>query len=234
LIWDVEAGLRSLEQLLRSSADDGSDGSSHDGFDDSIPGGVPKPARQTLQQLRKFDQFMDHIQHRQWDNSTTETVLAVRNGLHHRLLSMPRWLELSVEERQGSLFAPYEICRLTALIYSTAVLYPFSTASGWLQKLLDEIRQVVEMSNIQHWIENTTSLLTWALTITCIAAHRSVHRRFFRDALRNVLIVAGMHEWSAVKAILMRFLWTDSACGAGGIVVWESLDLEPDVRDTGG
>ena len=172
-----------------------------------------------------MDLLLERSQHRRLDDMVYGMVVSARNGVQHELLSLPRWQELSETDRGASFSAIYETCRLTALIYADAVLFPLPPSTGWLLKLLDELRQLLELSNLAQWRDDTSALLLWSLFVASIAAFKTVHRRFFREALRSTLHTAQIATWAATESVLEGFLWTDSACGRGAAVIWETLDV---------
>ncbi|KAK4554928.1 hypothetical protein LTR86_008076 [Recurvomyces mirabilis] len=196
------------------------------GFSRSVPGGLPELAKTTLERMKKLDLLLDMSHHRRLDDALFTSLMATRNTIQHEILALPKWQELNEEERQGSQFATYETCRITALMYANAVLFPMPPSTGWHLKLLDELRQLLQMTNLVAWRQDTSALLTWSLTIASIAAFRTVHRRYFRDTLKTVLLEAQVKTWSAMESRLKLFLWTNSACGIGGDVLWESLGMD--------
>ncbi|KAK3114221.1 hypothetical protein LTR53_007688 [Teratosphaeriaceae sp. CCFEE 6253] len=220
-IWDVSSCLQVLHPILRSSERS----ISGTGFAHHVPRGLPARALETMQWLASIDYLMERGQHARLDDTFYGIVVSARNGIQHKILHLARWQELSETEREGSFFATYETCRITALIYANAVLFPMPPSTGWLLKLLDELRQLIEVSNLASWRDDTTSLLIWSLFIAAIASFRRVHRKFFRDALNTILMTRGIMSWSAAEAILKQFLWTDSACGQGGTIVWETMQM---------
>ena len=85
---------------------------------------------------------------------------------------------------------------------------------------------MLQMTNLVAWREDTSALLIWSLAIASIAAFRTIHRRYFRDTLKKVLHDAQITTWPAMESSLKSFLWTDSACGQGGAVLWEALGMD--------
>ncbi|KAK4955112.1 hypothetical protein LTR10_007306 [Elasticomyces elasticus] len=218
-VWDVSESFQTLYPILRAS--DVSVGGA--GFASCVPRGLPTSVLETLQWLASMEHLLERAHHARLDDTYFGTLIAARNGVQHKVLAMPRWQELSESEREGSFFATYETCRITALIYSNAVLFPMPPSTGWLNKLLDELRQLIEVSNLSSWRDDTSALLIWSFYIGAIAAFSTVHRKFFRDALSHTLTARGIKTWPATEAILQQFLWTDSACGQGAAVLWETM-----------
>ncbi|KAK5738571.1 hypothetical protein LTR17_005907 [Elasticomyces elasticus] len=218
-VWDVSESFQTLYPILRAS--DVSVGGA--GFANCVPRGLPTSALDTFQWLASMEHLLERAHHARLDDTYFGTLIAARNGVQHKMLAMARWQELSESEREGSFFATYETCRITALIYSDAVLFPMPPSTGWLNKLLDELRQLIEVSNLSSWRDDTSALLVWSFYVAAIAAFSTVHRKFFRDALSHTLTARGIKTWPATEAILQQFLWTDSACGQGAAVLWETM-----------
>jgi len=84
---------------------------------------------------------------------------------------------------------------------------------GIINELLDDLGSADTEAIIlaMLWREDTTSPLLWCFSIGATAASRTVHRKFFRDALNATLIARSLMPWPVVEGMLKKFLWTDSA-----------------------
>lgn len=153
-------------------------------------------------------------------------VWLARNQAQHRLLSLPSWSELSEDEQNTTPEAVYEFCRQTALLYSTAVIFPIPGETGWYIQHVVRIRALFERSSLLREAGQTARPVIWSLCVCGIAAYRTGHRRYFEDALRSMLLRLGLTSWASVEEILKTFLWTEPACELGAAVLWDALGLE--------
>ena len=191
-----------------------------------IPGGLPAKAVITFRNLAALDQLLSH--YRQPDAAETKLgeLMNVRNDLLHKLLSLPAWEEIEEALRETSYEATYEVARLTTVLYSNSVLLALPPHNLWFERGVRRLRRVLEVSNLQLWTEDATSLLTWSLLIGGIAAYRTRDRKFFEQRLRETLLTHGGLSWPAVKQRLKEFMWVDSACEYGAAILWDALELD--------
>jgi hypothetical protein len=153
-------------------------------------------------------------------------VLSIRNLALHSTLSLPTWEELSVSDGGDTDFALYEACRITAVIYSNAVLLGLPTHSGWHRGFVGRLRDVLQATDLSALTDRSPDVLVWILFIAAISSYRTPHRRFFEASLRDTLLSTRLLSWHAVKQCLGEFLWSESACEHGAAVIWDAMDLE--------
>lgn len=156
-------------------------------------------------------------------------VWLARNQAQHRLLSLSSWTGLSEDEQKSTSEAVYECCRQTALLYSTAVIFPIPGETGWYVPHVARIRALFERSSLLSETGQNARPVIWSLCICGIAAYRTVHRRYFEDKLRDMLLRLRLTSWAKVEEILKSFLWTDPACELGAAVLWDALGLEDNI-----
>ena len=158
--------------------------------------------------------------------SDFHTVLCIRNSAIHSTLSLPPWEELSISDNGETDFALYEACRITAVIYSNAVLLGMPTHSGWHQNFVGKLRGVLQATDLSALAEYSPDVLVWILFIGAISSYRTPHRCFFETSLRDALLLTGMVSWHSVRHCLGEFLWSEDACEHGAAVIWDAMDLE--------
>lgn len=144
-----------------------------------------------------------------------------KNHAHHRLLSLPNGVELS--EFLGPKTCLYECCRLAALMFATAVLFPMPRSTGIPQRLVAEIKQCIEQTSLETSFGGGASFFIWVLMLTGVAAAGLPERPWFEGRLIDLLTLKGMTRWAEVKAILSSFLWMDSACDPGAYELWDDI-----------
>jgi len=138
-----------------------------------------------------------------------------RDRTHHRLLSLPRGAELSPGPKTNF----YECCRLAALMFADAVLFPMP---GIRQRLVAEIKQCVEKINLTVLHEGRRFFI-WILMLTGIAAIGMPERLWLEQRLLPLLSIEGVSRWVELKKIVTSFLWMDSACDGGAIILWDEI-----------
>lgn len=155
-----------------------------------------------------------------------DILLMARSGFYHRLLSLPSWDELPESEKCVSSRTTYELCRVTVLLYSSAVIYPLPAQSGWYLKRLASMRAVLADCVVRKIQPFHDQLLVWCLCVGGIAAFRTSQRYFFQNFLKETLHQLGLTSWPTVRKINRRFLWSDDACARGAAVLCDAIGLE--------
>jgi hypothetical protein len=179
-----------------------------------------------LVNLSRVDQIMERCRDRRLSDHDLKKVVDLRNRAHHQLLSLPSWDDLSDGVRDEVDRAAYECCRLTAMLYSTAVVFPQPPHSGWHMRLVRDIKAHLSSAVVDAWSRAAPALLLWLLIIAGIASFRSTERGFFEDSLRCTLKSRNyLVPKLAVRTALREFMWTDSACGCGFTELWDALEL---------
>ncbi|KAK4890694.1 hypothetical protein LTR27_010621 [Elasticomyces elasticus] len=187
------------------------------GFVDHCPGSLPLAAQDTFLYLSAVDTALgEHV-----TNATSmDWLQSAASDAHHRVMSLLLWSELTRDEKSSCSQTIYECCRLVAIMYSSAVIFPMPTASGWHLKLLQQIRGLLEDASVYAWPEDSSRLLTWFLFITSITAVGTSESAFYEACLRQSLGALSTTTWDAARQILSAFLWSDRACEAAGYSVW--------------
>ncbi|KAK3117410.1 hypothetical protein LTR53_001249 [Teratosphaeriaceae sp. CCFEE 6253] len=195
------------------------------GFVEHVPGGLPAEMLSTLTYLSAADRALGHLRgKRVSDNDAARLRFAV-NDVHHRVMSLQAWAELDDDNRGTSHPAIYECCRLTAVLYSNAVLFPLPVASGWHLELLRRLRLLIESAGTSTWMGDTSSLLIWSSCIACVAAFGTRELEFFAAILRQGLMWSDVTSFEDMRDIVQDYLWTDSACKPGARMIWDELNL---------
>lgn len=149
-----------------------------------------------------------------------------KNHVHHRLLSLPTGDEVSV--LLGSKAGFYECCRLAALMYSTAILYPMPRSTGIPQRLIAEIKKCIEQISMEVLFGGATAFFVWVLMLTGVAAAGLPERPWYEGKLVDLLTVEDVSRWSEVKKIVSSYLWMDSASDEAAMLLWD--DIAPVLR----
>ena len=197
------------------------------GFFTHVPGGLPQAAKSVLVEMCAIDRLLAEARNRRLTTSQFKILTDARNAAQHRLLSLPDWEHLEHGQRQECLLAVYECCRITAVLYSNAVIFPLPTNTGWHKRLIKSLRRLLETSNMMDWRLNVSALLTWTLFVGGIASYRSPDRYFFENTLRDLMRRERL-KWPQVEATLSMFLWSKQACDVGAAVLWDAVSMQVD------
>lgn len=144
-----------------------------------------------------------------------------RDVTHHRLLSLPTGAALSDSLGENAHF--YECCRLAAIMYATAVLFPMPRMSGVPQKLVKEIKSCVDRIDVLILGGGGRHFFIWVLALTGVAALGLPERPWFEEQLSALLTLEGVHRWSELKRIFASFMWMDTACDEGAMELWDEI-----------
>lgn len=148
---------------------------------------------------------------------TIGQIAKTRTAVQKRLLFLPAAEEL--DATQATRPDLYECCRLTAIIFSVGVIFPIPNTYDVLQNRVRHLEAAIEASGIDNYGDECEEVLLWILILGGIAALDKPERTWFVLQLVRVVERSKM-EWDAVEKSLGKFLWLDSACGAGGHVLW--------------
>lgn len=142
------------------------------GFKSRVPDKLPHEALGVLMNISRVDTVMEICRDRRMSDEDLKKVVNVRNRAQHQLLSLPSWDELSEVAREGSKRAAYECCRLTALLYSTAVIFPQPPHSGWHARMVRDVKALLTAEVVGTWREVAPSLLLWVLVVSRFLVHK--------------------------------------------------------------
>ncbi|KAK5698616.1 hypothetical protein LTR97_006262 [Elasticomyces elasticus] len=201
------------------------------GFVTLVPGGLPAVAVDALSEMCAVDALLGNARLRCLKARQNKMLVDVRNAAQYRLLSLPSWEELKEDDRTVRSRTAYELCILTAVLYSNAVIFPLPLNTGWHSRLITRIRDTIEHSALSS-SSSDTSMLIWSLFIGGIAAYRSHDRAWFEMNLQAALARARIYRWNDAEMLLTAFMWSRVACSMGAAVLWDALDTEYKSRST--
>lgn len=151
-------------------------------------------------------------------------MLNDRNIVHHGVMSLPTAEEILRESRHHVRYY-YEPCRLALLIYSAAVVFPTPAYTGTYKKLANRLHDILKNIDLGIFWHEQPELLVWIWVLGGMAAVDQVERGFFVASLARVQYRSERPSWEVMKAILMRFLWLDSACDPPGKDLWGEVRM---------
>ncbi|KAK3635603.1 hypothetical protein LTR56_014643 [Elasticomyces elasticus] len=201
------------------------------GFATLVPRGLPSMAVSVLLEVCAVDGLLTIAKLRRLKSRQHKMIVDVRNAAQYRLLSLPSWDELEEDDRTERSRTAYELCILTAVLYSNAVIFPLPLNTGWHRRLITRIRDTIEHSTLSSSSSNS-SMLIWSLFVGGIAAYRSHDRAWFEMNLQAALARARIYRWNDAEMLLTAFMWSRDACRMGAAVLWDALDVEDKSRST--
>ncbi|KAI5359145.1 putative fungal transcription factor [Septoria linicola] len=179
-----------------------------------LPGRLPKQAVSVFLELACLDQIMSHAQDNPPGDSDFERLMDASRATVHRLTALPAWENLPATEQGSSTRLVYELCHLTCLIYSNAVLFPLPPHSGWNMRHTSYVRQIYKEEDLQNVGEAVEPFWLWVLVVSGIASYRTPNRTYFEGALRRYLERRPVSHDQAVLE-LGDFIWSEPACPKG-------------------
>jgi hypothetical protein len=188
-----------------------------------VPGGLPPKALAVFVRIATIDRHMATRRGKDLEKSEENEVVRTRNAVQHSLLSLPEFAALDADESKGTHPMMYELCRLTAVIYSSAVIMGVPPHLGWHTVLVKRLRKMLEACKLEECKDEESDLLVWSLCVGGLAAWRSPHRTFFETSLKEVVHRRKLSNWQKVERIVEDFLWSEAACKHGAAMLWLSL-----------
>lgn len=156
-------------------------------------------------------------------HTTRRAAIETRNALQHALLSLPAWQDLPPADRVEASESVHTICRLTALLYSNAILLGFPAHTGWHTALAQTLRSTLCDLSFEFWVPEYDDLAMWVLVVGGMAAFRGPDREWYENELRRAWVRKGRPRWSKVEGVLEGFLWDRAGGRHGAAVLWGSL-----------
>jgi hypothetical protein len=154
-------------------------------------------------------------------SSPLQDVLSRQDAAQRRVLSVPSWDDLSEAETPREV---YEAVRLAAILYSTAVIFPLPSDSGWHMRLADKIRHLLTSTECKDHGDDQLSLLAWAMAVGSIASHGCALFDWYVERLRRLLAQLEIWTWQQTEALLVQILWSGRACARGATVLRQALE----------
>jgi hypothetical protein len=143
-------------------------------------------------------------------NPNIVSLASRRNRAVHALLSLPtseeiRWLPVDQSA------ALYESCRLAALVYVLATVFPLPPFTGVVVRLVPQICAVIDAIDPEVLRGPAVRTFIWALFLCGTGAEAVPQRPWFVKKLKAMFVSAGIDRWVELKVILSSHLWLDSA-----------------------
>ncbi|KAK0112740.1 hypothetical protein ONS95_014475 [Cadophora gregata] len=166
-----------------------------------------------------------HLQGRP-NGLTIGEIGRTRAAIMKRLLLLPTAEELGENTAAvEGLPNMYECCRITAFIFSVAVTFPIPNTFDVLQHYVTKLKAAIEESDVLSCDDRAVGeLLVWILTLGGISALGKPERKWFVEQLSRVRDRLEI-SWGDATKVFETFLWLESACGAGGWLLWDESEI---------
>jgi hypothetical protein len=180
--------------------------------------GIETEIMNVLGLLGAVTMAIDHHVRGEPGSLTLGAIAKIRTAAQHWILSLP----LSLELQDQFMYNPYiyEACRTTTLIYGIAVIFPVSNAYNLLHELARRLKESLIFLEAENYEPSIAGLCLWMLVLGGIAASDGPERMWFVTQLEILAWKCQICHWNAAEEILQLFLWLESACGAGGRILW--------------
>jgi hypothetical protein len=139
-----------------------------------------------------------------------------RNFVHHSLIC------LVPNDVPGVTYNVFELCQLSALIYSFLCVFPLPSAP--FERLSKQIRQSLSQRKFSHEWDRAPYLMMWIVTMACIASvgHEST-QLWFLAVLDRCLDDLKIQSAQEFKEALGEFLWFPSTNDQDADNIWQEL-----------
>lgn len=155
-----------------------------------------------------------------------------RNLTQHTLLSLLPSAEIPTSFSHPTKATTYDICRLTALIFSVGVMFPIPAQNTPLKSLAKQIRTQLSLPTASAmWTAPPNRIpLIWTLMLGGIAATDTPERPFFVSALGETARRSELTTWPEIRRALDMMLWYDVACDEAARILWSEANSSPTLR----
>jgi hypothetical protein len=151
---------------------------------------------------------------------TLGVIIKTRAAIQKHVMVLPTAEELNIVT--SSRPSIYECCRLTAIIFSIAVIFPIPNTYDVLQTLVRHLKAAIESSGIESGSAECSGVSLWILVLGGIAALDKPEKPWFVSQLAFLAERLDI-DWAGTQHILETFLWLESACGASGLRLWSEV-----------
>ena len=143
-------------------------------------------------------------------------IIHARNAAQHRFLSLPAFDGLV-----GRDDAIYNAVRLSVLIYSEIVIFPFPDVAGVKPKLAATLRRALDCCTLYRSWEGSSRLMLWVSTLGAIAASYTPDRAWYVAKCKMCLDMLEIEDSSRFLKTVRRFLWWDFVCEKPAMTLWD-------------
>ena len=218
-IWDFDdQDIISCPPVFKSDIEPGC------GFWAAVRDTLPSPTASVLAKMSLVDSVMAFRRLQHMENTSFDNLMRARFTIHHSILALPRWDELSENAKLSYEYSMYETVRLAATLYSTAIIWAMPPHTGWHLLVLQQLHKHVHHLDLWQLSRTQLDLLIWSVMLASIIAYLTEWRDFYLHRLLDALVARDCHDLSTVLEIVTRMAWSMSACMQGAEVVWVAIE----------
>ena len=175
----------------------------------------------TFTTLSAVDKAMANQRDQPLKGDDFKCLVAARNVAKHKVLSLPLWEELSETEKCGGNETLYECCRLAAILYANAVVFPTLEDFPGIRKPVRLLKELLDQESDEPQVTGVEyNAMLWAVCVGGIGAYQTEHWHFFVSTLRSYVGGLAITSFEGLKSVLRDFVWSDRACDGGLAVIW--------------
>lgn len=151
----------------------------------------------------------------------SSALMARRNALQHRLMSIP--MAANVDAGPFLCHAVYEPSRFATILYNIAVAFSMPMATGLHQKLVQLLKMAISELCLRQCYIEVPHMILWTCASGDIAASQTLEKGVFLQVLTRLPMTSQISMWSRFKHAVRPFLWLDSACDPGARDLWDDI-----------
>jgi hypothetical protein len=132
------------------------------------------------------------------------------------------------DETANAAMTLYEMCWLSASIFTTNVTFPIPSARRYRVKQVPQLSlALISSEHIAREHREVNELHLWCAMIGGIAAEDidPAIRSRWAAGVRQLCTALDLKTWSEVQQLMRSFAWTNVACDHGGIKLWAETGL---------
>ena len=226
--WDIPEIVQCIENPLINVLPEGAVTTQATGFLPLLPLGMTNDVLNIVLDSSDVIIRFQHYARGTLKNPDLQSLFSQKNRQHHALLSLPpaSTVELGLEQKARPI---YDCVRLTALLFSSCVLFPLPASTGTVQRLVKMIKTSVEDLPLETVLDSAAPMVLWVLilgAISCDIMTEQDTKTWYNRRLEAILRLTGAKSWPQIKRMLVTFLWMDGACDEGALRVLEVLNIQ--------
>jgi hypothetical protein len=170
-----------------------------------------------------MDCLMDQRRDASPGKAAYTAIVTARNKNQHEVISIVTFADLDPAVQRECSEDVYECLRTTCLLYANLVTFPLPLQSGWQLWFIARL-QTLHSRSLDLQRQEYTNLSVWSLWVAAMAAYHTGAGSFFAEAQGRRSRDYGVYEWSAIKSVLQRYMWSEHACDEGSRVLWHAIE----------
>ena len=147
-------------------------------------------------------------------------IIHARNALQYRLISLPAF-----EGLVGREDAMYDAVRLSVLIYSEMVTFPFPDVTGVKPNLATRLRRALDCCTMHKCWETSSAVMLWVSTLGAVAATNTPDRAWYVAKCKMCLEMLEIDDCARYLRLMKLFLWWEDVCEEPAMILWDETRI---------